>query len=206
MSAALSRGWLGAENVQWNARLSSPPTQPGGEAETLLAARMVAAQQGDQAAYQALLRACVPAIVRVARAMGVPADRLDDAVQDTLLTVHRARHTYDPARPFLPWLRAIARRRAVDALRRQGRQAGREVHDELAYESHAAPDAEAEQAIDQTGRARALGDALEHLGLAERSLEEAAALTGRTKGALKVNLHRALKSLRVLMGGPADDV
>jgi hypothetical protein len=33
-------------------------------------------------------------------------------VQETLLTVHQARRTWDPARPFLPWLRAIAQRRA----------------------------------------------------------------------------------------------
>jgi RNA polymerase sigma-70 factor (ECF subfamily) len=177
---------------------------------------MVAAQQGDRAAYQALLRDCVPDIIRVARGVGVGPDQVDDVVQETLLTVHRARHTYDPARPFLPWLRAIARRRAIDGLRSRGRQAGREVHDELAYAAHPTTDTAADQAIEDTGRARLLGEAvtrlpprqreaLEHLGLAERSLEEAAALTGRTKGALKVNLHRALKTLRVLMGGPADD-
>lgn len=38
--------------------------------------------------------------------------------------------------------------------------------------------------------------AVEHLGLRELSLDETAALTGRSKGALKVNLHRALKALR----------
>ena len=40
---------------------------------------------------------------------------------------------------------------------------------------------------------------MQHLVLEERSLAEAAALTRRTKGSLKVNLHRALKALRVRM-------
>ena len=82
---------------------------------------MKAAQDGDAVAYQRLLRDCLPIIAGTVRAQGVPPDRVDDVVQDTLLTIHRARATYDPARPFLPWLRAIARRRAIDAARRTGR-------------------------------------------------------------------------------------
>ena len=39
-------------------------------------------------------------------------------------------------------------------------------------------------------------EAVQHLVLDERSLDEAAALTRRSKGSLKVNLHRALKALR----------
>jgi RNA polymerase sigma-70 factor (ECF subfamily) len=39
-------------------------------------------------------------------------------------------------------------------------------------------------------------EAVEQMGLQQRSLREAAARTGRSTGALKVNLHRALKALR----------
>ena len=97
---------------------------------------MAAAQGGDALAYQALLRACVPFAAAAARRHGVPPDRVEDVVQDVLLTVHRARATYDPQRPFLPWLRAIAQRRAIDALRRRYRLAANEVQDDdatLAY-------------------------------------------------------------------------
>ncbi|MGT2467816.1 sigma factor (plasmid) [Mesorhizobium atlanticum] len=41
--------------------------------------------------------------------------------------MHSIRHTYDPARPFGPWLVAIANRRFVDRLRRQGRTRARET-------------------------------------------------------------------------------
>lgn len=94
------------------------------------------AQDGDGRAYAALLRACVPIIRASARGRGVPSDQVDDAVQDVLLTIHRVRHTYDPARPFLPWLRAIARARAVDLLRRHGRQSARELSAPVDYEAH----------------------------------------------------------------------
>ena len=72
------------------------------------AAWMVAAQAGDRAAYETLLRDCIPFIQRVARGQGVPSDFVDDVVQETLLTIHQARQTYDPSRSFTAWLRTIA--------------------------------------------------------------------------------------------------
>ena len=89
---------------------------------------MTAAQAGDGLAYDVLLRDCVPIIKSVARRRGVSADHIDDVVQDVLLTVHRARQTYDPNRSFTAWLCVISDRRAIDLLRRARRQDVREVH------------------------------------------------------------------------------
>ena len=100
--------------------------------DVTLSALMAASQNGDARAYQALLRACVPFAATIARRQGVPADRVEDVVQEILLTIHRARATYDPLRPFLPWLRAIAQRRAIDALRSRYRQGTLEVQDDEA--------------------------------------------------------------------------
>jgi DNA-directed RNA polymerase specialized sigma24 family protein len=74
---------------------------------------MAKAQAGDGIAYQALLRDCIPIIKSIARRRGVSADRIDDVVQDVLLTIHRARQTYDPSRSFTAWLAVIADRRAI---------------------------------------------------------------------------------------------
>jgi RNA polymerase sigma-70 factor (ECF subfamily) len=186
------------------------------ESEARLAALMAAAQDGDAASYQRLLRACVPLIRSAARGQGVPADRVDDVIQDVLLTVHRVRRTYDPARPFTPWLRAIAHRRAIDALRSLGRQRTREVHAPLAYESHPDSAVTAAQDLERSDRARelraavaALPDgqrqAVEELAFRERTLDEASVSTGRSKGALKVNLHRALKALRAQLAKRGGD-
>jgi len=100
-------------------------------------ALMAAAQVGDSTAYQTLLRDCIPVIKSVARRRGVHADLIDDVVQDVLLTIHRARHTYDPGRSFTAWLCVIAERRAIDLLRRTRRQDKREIHAPIAFESRA---------------------------------------------------------------------
>src|SRR5207253_977571 len=94
-----------------------------------LASLMAAAQLGDQAKYTRLLREVTPTLRRLARQgwpMGRPAD-IEDVVQDTLLTLHLIRHTYDPTRPFMPWLTAILRRRLVDGVRRRSRTDRKEL-------------------------------------------------------------------------------
>ncbi len=77
---------------------------------------MAAAQDGDGPAYAGLLRELVP-FLRLFVRRNAPEGRIEDVVQDVLLTVHRIRHTYDPKRPFLPWLATIANRRVMDARR-----------------------------------------------------------------------------------------
>jgi RNA polymerase sigma-70 factor (ECF subfamily) len=90
-------------------------------------ALMAAAQAGDAVAYRALLTEVTPWIRASARAMLRDAAEAEDALQDALLTLHQVRHTYDPERPFKPWLATVAKRRILDRLdgarRRQGRHA-----------------------------------------------------------------------------------
>jgi RNA polymerase sigma-70 factor (ECF subfamily) len=186
--------------------VSDPVAPTGDTQERQRAAWMAAAQGGDRRAYEKVLAASVPLIRAAARRQGVVTDQLDDVVQETLLTVHRVRHTYDPSRSYDAWLSALASRRAIDALRSQGRRGHREVHDEHAYDSH--PDVDdATTATEREQEARRLRkaiatlppgqrEAVEELGLKERSLAEASVETGRQTGALKVNLHRAMKALR----------
>jgi RNA polymerase sigma factor (sigma-70 family) len=176
------------------------------------AAWMVAAQAGDRAAYETLLRDCIPLIKRVARGQGIRPDLIDDVVQETLLTVHRARQTYDPNRSFTAWLRIIAQRRAIDGLRRIGQARTREIYAPLAYENHSDPSDDPEETafqIDHTelvnsalgklsGRQR---EAVEHLAFQSQSLAQAATITGRSTGSLRVDWHRALKTLRAHLGG-----
>ena len=168
--------------------------------------------RGDKTAYETLLRDCIPFIKQVARGQGVRADCIDDIVQETLITIHRARQTYDPNRSFTAWLRMIAQRRAVDGLRRGGRSDAHEVHAPLAYENHPDSSGDPEEAASELDRAALLGasiatlsarqrEAVEHLALRDHSLAQAAAATGRTTGSLRVNWHRAIKTLRVQLGG-----
>jgi RNA polymerase, sigma subunit, ECF family len=65
-------------------------------------ALMARAQAGDREAYTQLLRAIVPVIRAIVRKQISDNVLVDDVIQDVLLTVHRVRHTYDPACPFCP--------------------------------------------------------------------------------------------------------
>ena len=82
---------------------------------------MQAAQAGDAEAYQRLLRELLPWVRGVVhRRLGADAAG-DDVVQEVLLRIHTARHTYRPERPLLPWVGAIARNASIDLARRRAR-------------------------------------------------------------------------------------
>ena len=171
---------------------------------------MEAAQNGDRAAYEQLLREILPFVRTIASRWHRAPDRSEDVVQDILLTLHRVRHTYDPARPFTHWLATLAHRRAIDALRRRSRTGRHEIFDERAYETFADPAAnsgmDAFDAGDRlkgamTSLTEGQRQAIELLKLKELSLVEAAKATGRSVSALKVNVHRAMKTLRTHLKG-----
>lgn len=115
------------------------------------------------------------------------------------------RHTYEPGRPVKPWLAAITARRSIDALRRHGRTGAREVHDERAYETYADPRANKEGSGDAArtvaqmthGLSPGQKEALKLVKLQEMSLAEASAVSGQSVASLKVNIHRAIKKLRL---------
>lgn len=172
---------------------------------------MARAQDGDRQAYRTLLEEIEPYVRSIATRCFRQAADIEDAVQDVLLTVHSIRNTYDPARPFGPWLVAIANRRIIDRLRRQTRQKAREIELSVEHETFS----EAPANLDYTAEV-ALVDAIEKLPpdqreaikmlkLSEMSLKEAATTSGRSIAALKVATHRAIKNLRQLLKGDSHD-
>jgi RNA polymerase sigma-70 factor (ECF subfamily) len=170
---------------------------------------MAAAQDGDAASYARLLSELVPLLRAIIRRRGIAGDRVEDVVQDTLLTVHRVRHTYDPARPFVPWLAAIATRRSIDARRRQQRVDGWEdmASDVLETFLDPATNSEVEEGERRAHLKAAMSslptrqrEALELTKLRELSTAEAARISGQSVGAIKVNTHRAIRALRALLG------
>ncbi len=154
----------------------------------------------------------MPSIRALVRRRVADAVLVEDVIQDVLLTAHRVRHTYDPARPFKPWIAAIASARTVDALRRQGRAHRREVGDSAALDQVVDPGparhAEARAAERELGRLLGLlphrqREAVELVKLREMTLDEAAHASSLSVPALKALLHRALARLRKY--GSVDD-
>lgn len=170
-------------------------------------ALMARAQDGDGEAYGRLLRELLPWLRGIAaRGLG-RGPEVEDAVQEILLVLHSVRHTYEPHRPFRPWLATIARRRLIDLQRARGRRpapAGDDDEQVLAATADARPGPAdlAEQAQRSASVRRAVAalparqrDAVRHLKLAEDTLDEAAEATGQSTGSLKVACHRALHAL-----------
>jgi RNA polymerase sigma factor (sigma-70 family) len=168
---------------------------------------MQSAQAGDSQAYARLLREITPhlhAMIRRQRQF-LPAEDIEDLVQDVLMSLHAVRATYDPSRPFMPWLAAIARNRLADGARRYVRQKAHEVNVEeypvtfseegTNIDSEVYRDPEALKQAIQTLPA-GQREAVEMLKLRQMSLKEAAIASGTSVGALKVSVHRAMSALR----------
>lgn len=172
-----------------------------------LSGLMCAAQDGDRASYQLLLQESIP-IIRgfiFSRTRLLSRQDIEDVIQDVLLSVHQARRTYDPARPFIPWLLTIARYRLTDHGRRASRRWKNEVEVEKLPETFS--DAAANMPMETYGDVEALRIAIAELPEGQRralgltkirglSLSEASAETGMSITALKVSVHRAVKTLR----------
>jgi RNA polymerase sigma-70 factor (ECF subfamily) len=186
--------------------------QPRSADDERLGRLMQAAQAGDGDAYLQLLQEITPRVRKMVarRRFGGSAAEREDLVQDVLLSLHVARASYDPARPFVPWLLAIVRHRLADAARRDARVAARARPVDVLVVTFAGAPANSFPevvsdipALKEAIRALPRGqrDAIELLKLRELSLKEAAAVSGASVGALKVAAHRAVASLRRMLAG-----
>lgn len=161
-------------------------------------------QAGDQEAYRALLEDVAAELRAFLRRRVRELQDVEDLVQEILLTVHRARHTYDPSRPFEPWLMAIARHAVVDAFRRERRRGRHErlADDDLPLEGS---DEERSGELSAAAALAALPEsqraALEMVKLEGLTIEEAARRSGVSPGALRVRIHRGYRALRARLLG-----
>ena len=166
---------------------------------------MIAAQGGDKAAYRVLLDELQVWLLRYYRRR-LPPDLVDDVVQEALIAVHTKRHTWDPARPFGPWLAGIARYKWIDRLRNLKATRAEELSESLSVGDRGNDVISAKVLDDLLATLKpAQADAIRLVKLEGRSIEEAAALTGQSPSLVKVNIHRGLGRLAKTVEGYADD-
>lgn len=163
---------------------------------------MRAARQGDDGAYRRLLVLVSAWLRSVARrgltAAGRPREDCEDIVQETLLAMHLKRDTWDERQPLEPWLRAIARHKLVDHLRRRGFADHVDIDDHI--DTLATPvsgeegdRADARQML--AGLPERQRRIVEGISIEGQSAREVGARLGMSEGAVRVALHRALKAL-----------
>jgi RNA polymerase sigma factor (sigma-70 family) len=176
------------------------------EREQGWAGAMRAERRGEALAYErmlkevatALRRSLAPRLVRA----GLGAHEAEDLVQEILIGLHGKRHTWDSARPFLPWLHAITRYKLIDFTRHRRRETRRRV--DLPLEDWLEI---VESPTDEANRSTAEGD--RHLAVlpdSQRKIVRAIAVDGASvrdvalrfatsEGAVRVTIHRAIRRL-----------
>lgn len=174
-------------------------------AEARLREGLVRGLAGDAVAYHAFLKdlaAHLRAFFR--KRLGSLPDDVEDLVQEALLAVHNKRHTYDAGQPLTAWVHAIAQYKMVDLLRRRSiREAQTEpLDDDL--EVFASSDTEAGEArrdlaklLDRLPPRQRLP--IVHVKIEGLSVVEAARATGMSEAAVKVGVHRGLRTLAALI-------
>src|SRR5580658_1248337 len=158
-------------------------------------------QQGDFTAATALVHRLSPQLHRFFAVQFASRADADDLLQETWLRIHKARHTYRPGEPVLPWFYAIARNIRVDHFRKASRTSAREQPLEgipepqtpsAAVESSQIPDLHALLApLPESQR-----EVIEMLKIAGMSLEEVARATSSSIGSVKQKAHRGYEKLR----------
>jgi RNA polymerase sigma-70 factor (ECF subfamily) len=162
---------------------------------------MAAAHRGDARLYEQLLRELGKAIERYIKSRFGALSFTEDCVQECLLAIHTGRHTYDPRRPFRPWLFTIVRNRTVDLLRRSYTQEQAAVpflEDQLRSNER--------NLEDQISAGEILAKlkpqfrrALTLTKVCGYSLSEAAERSGITEAAMKSRVSRAVRAAEVLL-------
>jgi RNA polymerase sigma-70 factor (ECF subfamily) len=104
----------------------------GSEIERLsdaaLAVRARESTSGDRAAFRHLYDRHRPAVHGYLRRLLHDPARVEDVLQETFVRVYTRLGTYDPKRPFRPWLLRVARNAALDVLRVEGKARRVEAH------------------------------------------------------------------------------
>lgn len=97
---------------------------------------MIDSQQGEQSPYEQLLEEVGDVLDGYLRLRFGQLDVIEDCVQECLIAIHQARHTYNPKRAFRPWMFTIAKHRTIDILRQRSSRIETRALDEEADFTH----------------------------------------------------------------------
>lgn len=157
---------------------------------------------GDTVAYHRFLESVTPFLraiaVRRCVQLGTPKTEAEDVVQDVLLAIHLKRGTWDQDRPIGPWVATIVRNKVIDAFRRRGRRIDVPIEDVIdtleAKDTDPPPDIQTMERMLARLKAQQRKIVMA-ISVEGASVRQTAERLQMTEGAVRVTLHRALKSL-----------
>lgn len=166
---------------------------------------MIGAQAGNESDYRQLLNELADVIERFLRSRFGNYHFIEDCVQEALIAVHQARHTYDHKRAFRPWVFAIVRNKAIDFLRQQRTREKALDHYQREQEILGQPGSQ-DVTRGNIIEGRLLGllpeqhkEVLVLTKVIGFSIAETAERLGVSESAVKVRVHRAVGKLRKLL-------
>ncbi len=170
---------------------------------------MASYQKADRDAASALVESVSPMLLRFLAGPLQTRPFAEDMLQDCWLRIHKARHTYRPGSPVLPWIFAIARHTRIDAYRRRKRIDAKELLFDEQVEPRQqvgrpadAPDFDVWRLLERLPESQQV--VIRMLKVSGMSLAEVANATGTTVGAVKQKAHRAYERLRVMLQDPSE--
>ena len=169
-----------------------------------MTALFLAGLGGDQAAYHNFLSTITPILRRMADKKLAQSD-VEDVVQEILISIHKARHTYDGERPIMPWLASIASFRITDHLRKHYAQMRHQSVDIADYENILS------DVTENIADTESLDELLEDVPQKHKKIltmmhvegytaKEVGKQLGMNESAVKVAAHRAIKKIREKFG------
>ena len=167
---------------------------------------MLQAQQGDAVAYRQLLGEIAPPLRRFLKTRLFTADHAEDVLQEILLAIHTARHTFRPDQPFANWMYGIAKHKMIDYMRKQIRLNNNEINDDELVTFIADPANNPEERLSDKDLRAALGQlpdkqrqVLVLTKIEGYSMAETGKRLQMSETAVKVTAHRAYKKLKRIL-------
>ncbi len=171
---------------------------------TEITALLLAGLGGDQAAYAKFLSAITPMLRRMV-GRRLASSEVEDVVQEVLISIHKARHTYNGERPIMPWLASIASFRITDHLRRHYSQMRHQSVDIADYENILS------DVTENTSDTESVNELMEDVPEKHKKIlmlmhvegytaKEVGVQMGMNESAVKVAAHRAIKKIREKFG------
>ena len=163
----------------------------------------IQAQEGDEACYRELLLNIADILRPFINKHTFNKDNTEDILQDVLVGIHRALHTYNPKYSFITWSYAICRYKMIDYIRKYQKITDHEINNDEYIETFCADET---NNIDE-GFDEYLQTALDALPERQRqvvlmlkvneySVKEVSKELKISVANVKTTAHRAYKSLR----------
>ncbi len=166
---------------------------------------MLKAQSGDEKAYHQLLTAVNQTLRGFLKKRISDAQAVEDVLQEVLIGIHRARHTFDPKRSFTAWMYAIARYKMIDYFRKTKRDASLIFIDDMGAQGFEM------EIYHEEGLIGEFQKLVKQLPLKQQevlvsmkfeglSVKETASKLKMSESAVKVTAHRAFQTLKKKWG------